>query len=160
MSDKENRLSLVVTSNDLDRVWPALILAVGAAACDMQVTVFWAFWGLTVLRRENPGRVSKPLLNRLLGWMMPRGVNQLRLSKLNLAGLGTVMMRNIARKKNVALPSELLATARELGVRLVACQMSMDLLGVTRAELIDGLEYGGVATFLADARNAAITLFI
>lgn len=160
MSDKENRLSLVVTSNDLDRVWPALILAVGAAASGMQVSIFWAFWGLTVLRRENPGRVSKPLLNRLFGWMMPRGINQLRLSKLNLAGLGTAMMRSIAKKKNVASPSELLVTARELGVRLIACQMSMDLLGVTRAELIDGLEYGGVAMCLADARDAAIALFI
>jgi peroxiredoxin family protein len=160
MSDRENRLALVVTSNDLDRVWPALILAVGAAASGMQVSIFWAFWGLTVLRRENPGRVSKPLLNRLFGWMMPRGINQLRLAKLNLAGLGTAMMRSIAKKKNVASPSELLVTARELGVRQIACQMSMDLLGVTRAELIDGLEYGGVAMCLADARDAAIALFI
>lgn len=158
--EKQNRLSIIVTSNDLDRVWAALILAVGAASSGMAVSMFWAFWGLSVLRKEPAGRVEKPMMDRLFAMMLPRGINRLKLSKLNMAGIGSRVMKYTARKKKAPLPSELLVTARELGVRLVACQMSMEMMGLTRDELIDGLVYGGVATYLADASKAQITLFI
>ena len=146
MTERENRLCIILTSNDLDRVWAALILANGAAASGMGVTMFFAFWGLSILRKEKGPKVAKSFLGRMFGLLLPRGTRRLSLSKFNFAGAGPAIMNYIARKQHVASPGELLKTAREFGVRFIACEMSMDMLGLTREELIDGAELGGVAT--------------
>jgi NADPH-dependent 2,4-dienoyl-CoA reductase/sulfur reductase-like enzyme/peroxiredoxin family protein/rhodanese-related sulfurtransferase/TusA-related sulfurtransferase len=155
------RKTFVVFSGDLDRVTAALVLANGALAMGDDATLFFTFWGLSALRREQPvAAKGKTLLDRMFGAMLPRGLGRLKLSKLNMAGMGTAMMRHVMRTKKVASASELLATARGKGVRLVACTMSMDVMGLKPEELIDGVEYGGAAAFLAEADRSNVTLFI
>ncbi|MGQ0632768.1 MAG: DsrE/DsrF/DrsH-like family protein [Sporichthyaceae bacterium] len=154
-------LAIVCWSNDLDRVWPTLILATTGAASGMQVDVFATFWGLRVLQRDER-RVTGP------GWaqkgvsLLDRGgVSHLRLGKLHAGGFGTRMVRRLARRHQMPDPAELLATALELGVRIHPCQTSMDLYGLTREDMIDGLgPTMGAASFLAIAADADITLFI
>jgi peroxiredoxin family protein len=161
-AERENRLSVILTSNDLDRVWAALILAVGAASSGLEVSMFFAFWGLSVLRREGAanGHPRHTLLERMFGIMLPKGPHYLKLSKMNLAGIGPALFRHVARVKNIACPDELLRTAQELGVKLIACEMSMGMMGLKREELIDGVQYGGVATCLGDACKSKATLFV
>jgi len=160
MAEKENRLSLIVFSNDMDKVLAAFILAVGATSAGMDVSMFFAFWGLNVLRKEKVGKVKKPFWDRMFGMMMPKGVNKVKLSKMNMCGVGTAMMKHVMKKKNISSLPELLSTAKDLGVKLVACQLSMDVMGITKEELIEGLEYGNVSTYLAYSSKAKINLFI
>jgi peroxiredoxin family protein len=161
-TDGDRRLTIILTSNDMDKVWAALILAVGAASSGLAVSMFFSFWGLSVLRKRTgaAGHMKKPLLERMFGLMLPKGPGHLKLSKMNMAGLGPKVFRHVARLKNIASPIELLDTARELGVRLVACQMTMDMMGLRREEMIEGVESGGVATCLGDACHSKATLFI
>lgn len=160
MSATRNQLSIILTSNCLDRVWAALILAVGAAASGSAVSMYFAFWGLSILRRTDSRNTGKSFLEQLFGRLLPRGLKGLSLSRLNCAGLGSKLLHYRARQKRIPSPEELLTSARQLGVRLVACSMSMDMLGLKRDELIDGIEYGGVATCLADVHRSGATLFI
>lgn len=152
--------TIVVFSSDLDRVMAALIIANGAASMGQKVTLFFTFWGLNVLRKDAPQAEGKPLMDRLLGWIMPRGPAKLTLSKLNMAGMGTLMMKQTMRRKQVATLDELMQLARRSGVRLVACAMSMDVMGIRRDELIDGIEIGGVGTYLDASATANVNLFI
>ncbi len=152
--------TIVVFSNDLDRVMAAFIIANGAASMGKKVTLFFTFWGLNVLRRDDGPQTQKPLMDRMFGWMMPRGPQRLKLSKMHMAGMGTAMMRGVMKKKNVASLPELIATARNNGVRLVACAMSMDVMGIRQEELIDEIEIGGVGAYLDAADNANVNLFI
>jgi tRNA 2-thiouridine synthesizing protein A len=156
------RKTLVVFSGDLDRVLAALVIANGALAMGDQVTLFFTFWGLCALRREklDGPAPSKGPLDRMFGWMLPRGLNRLTLSRLNMAGMGTAMMKRVMASKQVDPPQALLAKARAQGVRLVACSMSMDVMGLKPEELIDGVEIGGVASFLAEADRSSATLFV
>jgi peroxiredoxin family protein/TusA-related sulfurtransferase/rhodanese-related sulfurtransferase len=152
--------NMVVFSGDLDHALAAFIIANGAAAMGQKVTMFFTFWGLNILRRRDPQPVHKNLVERMFGWMMPRGAEALKLSNLNMAGMGTAMMKGIMKAKNVdSLPS-LIRSAQENGVRLIACQMTMDLMGIKNEELVDGVELGGVATFIANADQSNATLFI
>ena len=152
--------TIVVFSGDLDRLMAAFIIAVGAAAMGNDVTMFFTFWGLNALRRDNPPPVKKDFLARMFGWMMPRGAKKAKLSKLNMAGMGTAMMKMVMRNKHVESVDELIAQAQDLGVKLIACTMSMDVMGITQAELIDGIELGGVASYLGSADEANVNLFI
>jgi len=152
--------TIVVFSNDLDRVLAAFVIANGAAAMGRKVTLFFTFWGLNALRRKPPRPVAKSLVDRMFGWMMPRGPEQLKLSKMHMAGLGTAMMKQVMRRKSVASLPELMETARRNGVRLVACSMSMDVMGIRREELIDGVDIGGVGAYLSAADEANVNLFI
>jgi len=153
-------LTMIVFSGDLDKVLAAFIIANGAAAMDMPVTMFFTFWGLNALRRSEPVKVKKGLIEAMFGWMMPRGADKLTLSKMNMAGLGTAMMKQVMAKKNVYSLPKLIQSAQQLGVRLVACSMSMDVMGIAPQELIDGVEIGGVATFLDSADRSRSTLSI
>ena len=138
----------------------AFIIACGMAASGMKVGIFFTFWGLAVLRR-NPGpRVSKSFVSRLFGWMLPRGAEKLALSKMNMAGLGTAMMKHVMKSRNVTSLPELIRQARALGVRFVACEMAMDVMGLAREELIEVDEVAGVASFAQMARESGRTLFI
>ncbi|MHC4592966.1 MAG: DsrE/DsrF/DrsH-like family protein [Planctomycetota bacterium] len=116
--------------------------------------------GLNVLRKPERVKVKKGIVERVLGWMMPRGADRLALSKMNMGGLGAQMIKGVMRRKNVASLPELIETAKSAGVRLVACSMSMDLMGISREELIDGVEEGGVATYLDTAEAGNVNLFI
>jgi peroxiredoxin family protein len=138
----------------------SFIIANGAAALGSRVTMFFTFWGLNVLRRADVRAGGKSLIERMFGWMMPRGARKLKLSKMNMAGLGTAMMKGRMKARNVPSLPELIETARGAGVRLVACAMSMDVMGLRQEELLDGVELGGVASFLAEAEQGNVTLFI
>jgi len=124
------------------------------------VTLFFTFWGLNILRKDAATPVSKTFMERMFGMMMPRGARKLVLSKMNMLGMGTMMMKGIMRQKQVATLPELIASARNAGVRLVACTMSMDVMGIKKEELIDGVEEGGVAMYLAAAEQGSVNLFI
>jgi peroxiredoxin family protein len=153
-------LVIFAWSGDLDRVWPTLILANTAAALGKPVTVFFTFWGLFPLVRNDRGITGKKWMQKMLSVMNKGGTAHMKLSKLNFAGMGSAMMRTLAKQYNVASPQELLETARDMGVRLVPCQMTMDLMGLTKDDLIEGIEEpAGAATALA-AADGSTTLFI
>ncbi|MBL7215629.1 MAG: FAD-dependent oxidoreductase [Phycisphaerae bacterium] len=152
--------TMVVFSGDFDKAMAAFIIANGSAAMGSQVTMFFTFWGLNLLRRPESIPVKKNFIEKMFGFMMPRGAEKTTLSKMNMAGMGTMMIKGIMKKKNVASLSELIDKAKENGVRLVACAMSMDLMGIHKEELIDGVEEGGVAMYLNQAESAGVNLFI
>ncbi|MBN1935175.1 MAG: DsrE/DsrF/DrsH-like family protein [Anaerolineae bacterium] len=152
--------TLVVFSNDLDKALAAFIIANGAAAMGHKVTIFFTFWGLNILRKTNPPPVKKSLIEKMFGWMMPRGSEKLTLSKMHMAGVGTEMMKWIMQQKNVDTLPVLIQMARQNGVRLIACQMTMDIMGLRKEELCDGVEIAGVATFIAASDDSNATLFI
>lgn len=152
--------TIVVFSSDLDRVMAALIIANGAAAMGQKVTLFFTFWGLSALRRPHAPAVSKPFMARMFGWMLPKGAAELPLSRMHMGGAGKAMMTRVMRAHNVAPVAALLAQAQAQGVKLVACSMSLDVLGLKHEELIDGVEVAGVAAYLAEADAASANLFV
>ncbi|NLD59293.1 MAG: FAD-dependent oxidoreductase [Clostridiales bacterium] len=156
----ERGKTIIVFSGDLDRVLASLIIANGAAAMGRKVTMFFTFWGLNALRKPEGARVKKGLIDRMFGAMMPKGVGRMKLSKMHMLGMGTSMMKHVMRKKNVFSVGEMLQKARAAGVRLVACTMSMDVMGIQREELLDGIEYAGVGSYLGDAEEADLNLFV
>ncbi len=152
--------TIIVFSGDLDKVLAGFIIANGAAAMGRPVTMFFTFWGLTALRKaEKPG-IKKPFMEAMFGAMLPRGSKKLGLSRMNMAGMGTKMMKMIMNDKNVDSLEELMQKAMKNGVKIVACTMSMDVMGIRREELIDGVELGGVGAYLGDAEEANVNLFI
>lgn len=160
-SPARDKTTLVVFSADLDKVMASLIIANGALAMGNQVSLFFTFWGLNVLRRGQPPRVEKSLMDRMFGAMMPAGVDRLAsISKMNFAGLGARLIRKVMKDKRVETPQALLANLVAGGAQLIACQMSMDVMGIRHEELIDGVEIGGVAAFLGEAKESGTTLFI
>lgn len=152
--------TIVMFSGELDKVMAGLIVANGAAATGKDVSLFFTFWGLNTLRKNHKVKTKKSLMDSMFGRMLPRGTNKLKLSKMNMGGLGTTMMKQTMKKKNVDSLDALLAQAKDLGVKFVACTMSMDVMGIQREELLDYVEYGGVATYIGDSYNANHTLFI
>ncbi len=153
--------TIIVFSGDLDRVLAAFVIANGALAMGGRVTMFFTFWGLNALRRRPTAPVEgKPLLDRLFGMMMPCGAGALKLSRLNMGGLGTALMNYVMRQRQVASLPEMIESARRGGARLIACTMSMEVMGLKPQELMEGIEFGGVATFLAEAERSGGALFI
>ena len=155
-----NGKTFVVFSGDLDKTIAAFIMANGAAAMGRKVTMFFTFWGLNILRRPEKVSVAKSFVERMFGSMMPRGTRKLGLSRMNMCGAGAKMIRGIMKQKGVSSLEELIDSAREHGVRLVACQMSMDIMGIRKEELIDGVDLGGVSTFLGSGEESDMSLFI
>jgi peroxiredoxin family protein len=154
-----HRATLVCFSGDMDKLFAAFTIAVGAAASGMQVSMFFSFWGLNALRRKRVFK-GKGLCQRLMAAMLPSNLGRLGTSRMNLFGAGAAFFRYVMKTRNVQTLPELMATAREAGVRMVACHTSMDVMGIRKEELIDGVELGGVATYLADACDSRITLFV
>ena len=130
------------------------------AASGATVGIFFTFWGLSALRKDPAPAVKKNLLSRMFGMMLPKGAKKLALSKMHMAGMGTAMMKHVMADQNVPTLPELLKQARELGVKFIACDMAMGVMGVTREELIDVDEVAGVASFVALAKQSNNTLFI
>ena len=155
-----NGSTMVVFSGDLDKAIASLIIANGATAMGKEVTMFFTFWGLNILRKNQNVKVKKPFLDAMFGKMMPQGTSKLSISKMNMGGLGTKMMKYIMRKKNVLSIDDLLKQAQANGVKMVACTMSMDILGISKEELIDNIEYGGVAAYLGATESSNHNLFI
>src|SRR6187402_2604092 len=156
-----DKLSLIVFSGSLDRLIAAFVLATGAAAMGMQVSMFFTFWGTAALRRDAAS-VKKTWLERMFGWMLPKGSRKLPLSQMHMAGGGPLMIRHIMKKKGVASVEEMIELSKELGVELNVCTMSMDLLGMKEEEIIDypGKSYCGVAKFLETAAPGKLTMFL
>ena len=152
--------NIIVFSGDLDKLLASFIIANGAAAMGRPVSMFFTFWGLNALRKPEKQKVKKPLIDAMFGFMMPRGSTKLTLSNMNMGGMGTMMMKKVMHDKNVESLENLMAQAIKNGVKLVACTMSMDIMGITKEELIDGIEYAGVATMLGDAEESNMSLFI
>jgi NADPH-dependent 2,4-dienoyl-CoA reductase/sulfur reductase-like enzyme/peroxiredoxin family protein/rhodanese-related sulfurtransferase/TusA-related sulfurtransferase len=155
-----NDKSMVVFSGDLDKALAALIIANGAASMGRKVTMFFTFWGLNILRRDERVKVKKNVIEMMFGAMMPRGSKKLGISRMNMGGMGAKMIRGVMKSKNVSSLEELIQAAMDSGVRIVACQMSMDIMGIKQEELIDGVEIAGVATFLGSAEQSDTNLFI
>jgi len=152
--------TIVVFSGDLDKVLAAFVIANGALSRGDKVTMFFTFWGLNALRKGGPQAGGKGMLDRMFGWMMPNGPGRLKLSQMHMFGAGTALMKGVMKSKKVDSLPELMESARAAGARLVACSMSMDVMGLKPEELLDGVEIGGVATFLGAADEANMTLFI
>ena len=158
---QREKTTLVVFSADLDKVMASLIIANGALAMGKPVSVFFTFWGLNVLRRKDAPPLSKTFMDRMFGMMMPAGVSKLNsISKMNFAGFGAKLIRKVMRDKHVDDAASLLDNLVKGGAQLIACQMSMDVMGIRHEELIDGVEIGGVAAFLSEAQESSTTLFI
>lgn len=154
-----NGQTIVVFSNDLDKALASFIIANGAKASGKEVTMFFTFWGLNILRKSNVN-VKKGIIDKMFGMMMPKGAEKLTLSKMNMGGIGSIMMKWVMKNKNVSTLSELIKQAQENGVKFIACNMSMDVMGIKEEELIDGVEIGGVAKYIAESNNANSNLFI
>jgi peroxiredoxin family protein/TusA-related sulfurtransferase len=152
--------TIIVFSGDMDKVLASFVIANGAAAMGRPVTMFFTFWGLNVLRKTEKQNVKKPLIDAMFGMMMPQGVNKLKLSKMNMGGMGTAMMRKVMKDKNIDSLEDLIKKAMENGVKMIACTMSMDVMGITKEELIEGVEFAGVGTYLGDAEESNVNLFI
>ncbi|OPY58439.1 MAG: Thiosulfate sulfurtransferase PspE precursor [Pelotomaculum sp. PtaU1.Bin035] len=160
MTQVRDNKTLVVFSGDLDKALASFIIANGAAAMGKKVTMFFTFWGLNIVRKHNQPAVEKGFMDKMFGMMMPRGSRKLKLSKMNMMGLGTMMMKAVMKNKNVPSLEELIEAAIESGIELVACQMSMDVMGLKPEELLPGVKIGGVGYYLGEAEDSNLNLFI
>ncbi|QUH30631.1 DsrE/DsrF/DrsH-like family protein [Vallitalea guaymasensis] len=155
-----DKSTMVVFSGELDKALASFIIANGAASMGKEVSMFFTFWGLNILRKEQKVKVKKSVIEKMFGFMMPKGTKKLKLSKMNMAGMGSAMMKKVMRDKNVNSLEDLIKSAMDNGVKIVACTMSMDVMGIKKEELIDGIELGGVASYLGDTDDANHNLFI
>ncbi|MGE6230729.1 DsrE/DsrF/DrsH-like family protein [Paenibacillus chitinolyticus] len=160
MMEQKEGTTIVLFSGEMDKAIAAFIIANGAAAYDHEVTIFFTFWGLNALRKDEPVKLKKGWLEKMFGRMMPRGPKKLGLSKMNYMGMGPKMIQHVLKKHNALTLPQLIELAQEQGIKLVACTMTMDLLGLQKEELLDGIEYAGVAAYLGDASQAKVNLFI
>jgi peroxiredoxin family protein len=160
--NKKNKITIIAWDGHLDRIWPTLILSSTAAASGMEVSVFFTFWGLfPLVKPERRRKTGKDWMTKALGVMNPGSTQKAKLSRYNFAGMGPWMLGKVAENYKTPHPTELLELSREMGVRLIPCQMTMDLMGVKKEDLIDGLEEPiGAATALLEMKESAIQLFI
>ena len=158
----ENKIALIMFSGELDKVLAAFVIATGAAAMGMDVVMFFTFWGTPILRDKGKKVRGKDFMGKMFSAMLPKGACEVKLSKMNMAGMGTAMMKSLMKKKNVASLEQMLELAAELGVRIHICEMSMDLMGFKREEMIEypNLTFCGVAKFMEEAQNSKVQLFI
>lgn len=159
MTEKK-KTTIILFSGDYDKAMAAYIIANGAAAYDHEVTVFHTFWGLNALRKDEPISLKKGFLEKMFAKMMPRGSDKMGLSNMNFAGMGPKMIKHVIKKHNAMSLPNLIELAQEQEIKLIACTMTMDLLGLQQEELLDGIEYAGVAAYLAEAEDGNVNLFI
>jgi peroxiredoxin family protein len=156
------QISMVVFSGEMDKLLAAMIIATGATAMDIKVKMFFTFWATSALRDPAKKPKGKNMISRMFGFMLPKGASKTKLSKMNMCGMGKAMLQSLMKKKGITSLPEMLKMAGELGVEINICEMSMDLMGFKKEEMIDypGLTVCGVATFLSDAQESKIHLFI
>lgn len=159
MTEKK-KTTIVLLSGDYDKAMAAYIIANGAAAYDHEVTIFHTFWGLNALRKDENISVEKGFLEKMFAKMMPRGADKMGLSKMNFAGFGPKLIKKVMKKHNAMSLPQLIEMAQEQDIKLIACTMTMDLLGLQKEELLDNIEYAGVAAYLAEAEDGNVNLFI
>ena len=159
ISEKNNK-TMVVFSGDLDKAIAAFIIANGAVAMGSKVTILFTFWGLNIIRKPEKISVKKGLIDSMFGFMMPRGSKKLKLSQMNMMGIGAKMIRSVMKNKNISSLEDLIKSAIDSGVEVVACSMSMDVMGITKEELIDGVKIGGVGYYLGQTEDSNVNLFI
>ena len=152
--------TFILFSDDLDKVLATFVLANGAAATGEKVTIFFTFWGLNAIKKTEKPKVKKDWLGKMFGVMLPSDSMKLKLSKMNMGGMGARMMRHIMKRKGIDSLESLRRQAIENGVEFIACQMSMDVMGVKKEELLDHVTIGGVATYMGRAEEANVNLFI
>lgn len=158
---KPDKVTIVLLSGDLDRAMAAFIIATGAAAMGMRVTVFFTFWGLNTIRRKGAASSAKDWLRRMFGLLNKGGAETLPLSRFHFGGLGTKMMQRVMKQNRMPGVPELMQTAQDLGVQFIACTTTMGLMGITKDTLIEGIDqYAGVTTYLAEAKQGSVNLFI
>ncbi|MFJ7992969.1 DsrE/DsrF/DrsH-like family protein [Peribacillus frigoritolerans] len=159
MTEKK-RTTIILFSGDYDKAMAVYIIANGAAAYDHEVTIFHTFWGLNALRKDEPISLKKGFLEKMFAKMMPRGSDKMGLSNMNFAGMGPKMIKHVIKKHNAMSLPNLIELAQEQEIKLIACTMTMDLLGLQKEELLEGIEYAGVAAYLAEAEDGNVNLFI
>ncbi|MGN7329260.1 DsrE/DsrF/DrsH-like family protein [Bacillus pumilus] len=160
MEEQKKRTTIVLFSGDYDKAMAAYIIANGAAAYEHEVTIFHTFWGLNALRKDEMVPMKKGFLEKMFGKMMPRGADRMGISKMNFAGMGPKMIKHVIKKHNAMTLPQLIEMAKEQDINLVACTMTMDLLGLQEKELLDDIQYAGVAAYLAEAEIGRVNLFI
>ena len=152
--------SFILFSDDLDKALATFVLANGAAATGKKVTIFFTFWGLNAIKKERKPSVQKDIFGKMFGMMLPSSSKKLKLSKMNMGGIGSKMMRYIMKNKGIESLESLRQQAIDNGVEFIACQMSMDVMGVKKEELLDNVTIGGVATYMDRAQESNVNLFI
>lgn len=159
---RKDQLSMAVVSGDLDKILAAMVISVAAAAMDTQVKLFFSFWSLSALRDPKKSPKGKDFISKMFGIMLPNGKDKLALSNMNMCGMGPMMIKMLMKKQNVMSLGEMFKQAGELGVEITVCEMSMGLMGFKKEEFIDypNLRFAGAATFVADAGESSIQLFI
>jgi peroxiredoxin family protein len=157
----EDRATIVVFSGDLDKVLASFVIATGAAAAGLETSMFFTFWGLCALKKAGvTAPATRTLKEKMFAMMTPAGSEALGVSRMNFFGIGAKMLRAMMKEKGIASLEELMDIAKDLGIKIIACTMSMDAMGVSKDELADNLEFGGVATYMADACRSKVTLFV
>ena len=152
--------TLIVFSDDLDKALASFVIANGAASTGRKVTMFFTFWGLDIIKKHRKPAVSKDLFGKMFGWLLPAHSGKLKLSKMNLGGAGSRLMRLIMKKKRIDSLESLIQQAVDNGIEMIACTMSMDVMGIQKEELLDNVTLGGVASYLERAEEANVNLFI
>jgi len=160
MTQTADDATMVVFSGELDKALASFVIAQGAQAMGKQVTMFFTFWGLNVIRKPDAPAVEKAGIEKMMGMMMPKHAGDLPLSNMNMAGAGQKMMKKVMKDKQVDALETMIAKAKASGVRMIACTMSMDVMGIKKEELMDGVEYGGVASYLGATEGSNLNLFI
>jgi peroxiredoxin family protein/TusA-related sulfurtransferase len=156
----KNGATLVVFSGDLDKAIASFIIATGAASMGKEVTMFFTFWGLNILKDQSKPKVTKDTMEKMFDAMLPSHTGKLPLSQMNMMGMGPAMIKQIMKKHNVDDLDTMIKNAMDMGVKIIACSMSMDLMGIKKEEFIEGVEIGGVAAYLGETENSGLNLFI
>jgi peroxiredoxin family protein len=161
-NSRKDQLSMAIVSGDMDKILAAMIISLAAAAMDTKVKLFFSFWALSALRNKNKKGKGKDFISKMFGMMLPKGKNKLRLSKMNMAGMGPMMIKSLMKKQHVLSLDQMFKEASELGIEITVCEMSMNLMGFKKEEMIDypNLRFAGAATFVADANESSMQLFI
>jgi len=161
-NNRKDQLSIALVSGDMDKILAAFVISLAAAAMDTKVKIFFSFWALSALRDKKKKAQGKDFISKMFGIMLPKSKNNLKLSNMNMAGMGPMMIKMLMKKKNVLSLDEMFKQAAQLGVEITVCEMSMDLMGFKKEEFIDypGLRYAGAATFVADAGESSMQIFI
>ena len=159
---KKDQLSIAVVSGDMDKILAAMVISLGAAALDTHVKLFFSFWSLAALRDMKKKAEGKDFISKMFGIMLPRGRNKLKLSNMNMAGMGPLMIKYLMKKQGVLSLDQMFKEAGELGIEITVCEMSMNLMGFKKEEMIDypNLRYAGAVTFVSEANESSMQLFI
>lgn len=161
-NSRKDQLSMAIVSGDMDKILAAMIISLAAAAMDTHVKLFFSFWSLSALRDNKKKARGKDFISKMFGMMLPRGKNKLKLSKMNMAGMGPVMIKSLMKKQGVLSLDQMFNEAAELGIEITICEMSMNLMGFKKEEMIDypNIRYAGATTFISDAAESSIQLFV